>query len=164
MGLWKSPPDYFEVSLKGSYVQWNQDWCEMGERRESWHEVRISGLASGSFRYKSWRHQLFGMSGARRVTIIREPSYPPCRERVLYWYPTGPNPLNHLDDFSRPALLHWSLNPHFPDGLISSFLVRTIPAFKNNCFTKTTATSHKQQLLHSGRSATRAEDVCGTPI
>ena len=34
----------------------------------------------------------------------------PCRERVLYCQPTGPNPLNHRDDFSRPALRHGSLN------------------------------------------------------
>ena len=32
------------------------------------------------------------------------------RERVPYWQPTGPNPLNHRDDFSRPALRHGSLN------------------------------------------------------
>ena len=33
------------------------------------------------------------------------------RERILYWQPTGPNPPNLLDDFSRPALRHGSLNP-----------------------------------------------------
>ena len=35
------------------------------------------------------------------------------RERVLYRHPTGPNPLNHRDDFSRPALRHGSLNSFF---------------------------------------------------
>ena len=32
------------------------------------------------------------------------------RERFLYWQPTGPNPFNHRDGFSRPALYHGSLN------------------------------------------------------
>ena len=32
------------------------------------------------------------------------------RERVLYWQPTGPNPLHHRDDFVRPALRHGSLH------------------------------------------------------
>ena len=35
------------------------------------------------------------------------------RERVLYWQLTGPNPPNHRDDFSRPALRHGSLNSIF---------------------------------------------------
>ena len=43
------------------------------------------------------------------------------RERVLYWQPTGPNPLNHRDDFrddfSRPALRHGSLNSLFQVAL-----------------------------------------------
>ena len=30
-------------------------------------------------------------------------------ERVLYLQPTGPNPLNHRDNFSGPALRHDSL-------------------------------------------------------
>ena len=33
-------------------------------------------------------------------------------ERVSYRQPTGPNPLNHRDEFSRPALRHGSLNAH----------------------------------------------------
>ena len=32
------------------------------------------------------------------------------RERVLYWQPTGPNPLNHRDEFSRPVLRHGTLD------------------------------------------------------
>ena len=36
--------------------------------------------------------------------------------------PTGPTPLNHQDDFSRPALRHESLNSHFSDSLKSTFL------------------------------------------
>ena len=32
-----------------------------------------------------------------------------CRERQLYRQPTGPNPINPRDDFSRPALRHRSL-------------------------------------------------------
>ena len=32
------------------------------------------------------------------------------RESVLYWQPTGPNPLNHRDNFSRQALRHGCLN------------------------------------------------------
>ena len=35
------------------------------------------------------------------------------RERVLYRQHTGPNPLNHQDDFSGPALRHGSLNSLF---------------------------------------------------
>ena len=35
------------------------------------------------------------------------------RERILYWQPTGLNPLNHRDDLSGPALRHWSLNSLF---------------------------------------------------
>jgi len=35
---------------------------------------------------------------------------PNSKERVLYCQPTGPNPLHHRDDFSRPALRHGSLN------------------------------------------------------
>ena len=31
-------------------------------------------------------------------------------ERVSHEQPTGPNPLDHRDDFSRPALRHASLN------------------------------------------------------
>ena len=45
------------------------------------------------------------------------------RERVLDWQPTGPNPLDHRDDYSRPALRHGSLNSRFPSSLISTFLV-----------------------------------------
>jgi len=41
----------------------------------------------------------------------------PRRERVLYWQPTGPNPHNHRDDFSRPALRHGSLNSLFQVAL-----------------------------------------------
>ena len=32
------------------------------------------------------------------------------RKRLLYWQLSGPNPLNHRDDFSRPALRHGNLN------------------------------------------------------
>ena len=37
----------------------------------------------------------------------------PQRERVLCREPTGPNPLNRRDDFSRPALRHGGLNSSF---------------------------------------------------
>ena len=40
----------------------------------------------------------------------------PERE-FFYWQPTGPNPLNHRDDFSRPALRHGSLNSLFQIAL-----------------------------------------------
>jgi len=46
------------------------------------------------------------------------------KDRFLYWQPTGPNPLNHRDGFSRPALRHGSLNPRFPGSLTSTFLRR----------------------------------------
>jgi len=39
------------------------------------------------------------------------------RERDLYSQPTGPNPLNHRDDFSRPASRHGSLNSLFQVAL-----------------------------------------------
>ena len=55
-----------------------------------------------------------------------------CRERDLYCQPTGPNPLNHRNDFSAPALRrHGGLNslfqvasylPPFPGSLISTLL------------------------------------------
>jgi len=44
---------------------------------------------------------------------LQSKSHPGERERVLYWHPTGPNPLHHRDDFSRPALRHGSLNSLF---------------------------------------------------
>ena len=43
------------------------------------------------------------------------------RERLIYSQPTGPDPLNHYDDLSRPALRHGSLNSLFPGSLISTF-------------------------------------------
>ena len=43
------------------------------------------------------------------------------RERVLYWQPTSPNPLNHRHNFSRPALRHGSLNPLFQVALQRPF-------------------------------------------
>ena len=46
------------------------------------------------------------MTGAHRE-LNADPAQ---RERVLYLQPTGPNPLHHSDDFSRPALRHGSLN------------------------------------------------------
>ena len=39
------------------------------------------------------------------------------RERLLDWQPTGPNPLNHRDDFSRPVLCHGRLNSLFQVAL-----------------------------------------------
>jgi len=41
------------------------------------------------------------------------PDQPHGGERILYWQPTGPNPLDHRDDFSRPALRHGRLNSLF---------------------------------------------------
>ena len=38
---------------------------------------------------------------------------PPCtriNKSLVNWQPTGPNPLNHRDDFTRQALRHGSLN------------------------------------------------------
>ena len=59
-----------------------------------------------------------------RAEVRRRAFLPPAqsrksvksRERVidfLYWQPTGPNPLDHRDDFSRPALRHGSSNSLF---------------------------------------------------
>ena len=42
------------------------------------------------------------------------PSVETQTDRVLGWQPTGPNPLNHRDDFSRLALRHGSVNPNPP--------------------------------------------------
>ena len=49
-----------------------------------------------------------------------------CSERLVYSQPTDPNPLNHRDDFSRPALRHGSLNSHFPGSLLSTFLAPSL--------------------------------------
>ena len=43
--------------------------------------------------------------------------WPERRERVLYSQSTGPNQLNHPDDFSRPALRHGILNSLFQVAL-----------------------------------------------
>ena len=40
------------------------------------------------------------------------------RERVLYWQPTSPNPLNRREDFSTLALRHGSLNSLFQAALL----------------------------------------------
>ena len=37
--------------------------------------------------------------------------------RKIYCQPTGPNPINHRDDFGRPALRHGSLNSPFQVAL-----------------------------------------------
>jgi len=39
---------------------------------------------------------------------------PKPRERVLYWQPTGPNPLNHRDDLSRSQPVHVMSTLHQP--------------------------------------------------
>ena len=46
-----------------------------------------------------------------RTRTPRPPRFLPAeRDRVLYWQPTGPNPLNRRDDFSSPVLRHLRLN------------------------------------------------------
>ena len=50
--------------------------------------------------------------------------YPPLRlgeREIFYWQPTGPNPLNRRDDFSRPALHHRSMNSLFQVALYLPF-------------------------------------------
>ena len=37
-------------------------------------------------------HQLLVLDRSKRDRRV------PCRERVIYWQPTGPNPLYHCDD------------------------------------------------------------------
>ena len=54
-----------------------------------------------------------GFSGAEPPKICYRIRRNPQRGKVLYWQPTGPNPLNHRDDFSGPALRHGSLNSLF---------------------------------------------------
>ena len=54
------------------------------------------------------------------ISPIRTKNHKPRtegRERVIYWQPTGPNPLHHRDGFSRPALRHRSLNSLFQVAL-----------------------------------------------
>ena len=47
-----------------------------------------------------------------------------CRERVLYWQPTGPNPLYHCDgQLDRPRAMGVSIL--FSDSLTSIFLYRS---------------------------------------
>ena len=43
---------------------------------------------------------------------------PSQRERVVYGQPTGPNPLNHQDEFSRPALRHGGFNSLFQEDSV----------------------------------------------
>jgi hypothetical protein len=52
-----------------------------------------------------------GMSEWRRALLAPDlPHTLAVRERVLYGQLTGLNPLNHRDEFSRPALRHGILN------------------------------------------------------
>ena len=62
-------------------------------------------------------------AGIPRVPPVLEP--PVRRERLLYWQPAGPNPLNRRDDFGRPALRYGSLKSFFLGSLTSTFLPRT---------------------------------------
>ena len=52
--------------------------------------------------------------GAAEVTLNSED--------VVYWQPTGPNPLDHRDDQTRPDLRHGRVSSCFSDGLMSTFL------------------------------------------
>ena len=42
-------------------------------------------------------------------------------ERLPYWQPAGPNPLDRRDDFSGPALRHGNLNSLFQASLYMPF-------------------------------------------
>ena len=58
-------------------------------------------------------------------------------ERVLYCQPTGPYPLNHRDDFSRPALRHGSLNFFYSKRTqvgFFDFIVRPLVVAWTACF------------------------------
>ena len=64
-------------------------------------------------------------------------------ERPLYWKPTGPNPLNHGDDFGGPTLRNGSWNLHFPPApttdywsLTSGFIQEVSPLLSNPCHFK----------------------------
>ena len=49
-------------------------------------------------------------------------------ERVIHWQLTCPNPLNHRDNFSRPALRHGTLNSRFQVALyLPSKQVKIVP-------------------------------------
>ena len=54
--------------------------------------------------------------------------HPAQRERVLYGQLTGPNPLNHRDDSSGPALRHWSLDSLFQRGLLQVMKLYWMPS------------------------------------
>ena len=55
-------------------------------------------------------HSFFSRSSSGDFSA---PSTRAARERVLHSQPTGPNPLHHLDDFSRPALRYGIFNSLF---------------------------------------------------
>jgi hypothetical protein len=57
--------------------------------------------------------QDFVISWASTATHARIAPTAAERESVMDRQPTGPNPLNDRDDFSRPALRHGSLNSLF---------------------------------------------------
>ena len=57
--------------------------------------------------------EALGLDESEQRRALRGGAPPPGREIGLHWQPTGPNPLSRRDDFSRPALLHRSLNSLF---------------------------------------------------
>ena len=112
--------------------------CQPRNRSNSRPELRhLPGLAAGAggwVRLRSNRSLKGRRSRARRPRRFRPsrslcaPTPPPRRtarlyqqrERVHYGQPTGPNPLNHRDDFSRPALRDGRLNSLFCRHALSS--------------------------------------------
>jgi len=71
----------------------------------------------------------------------RDPRHGPLRgitnrERVLYCQPTGPSPPHHLDDFSRPAMRHGSLNSLFRGLNFRTRLLDMTLNFVPDCWTR----------------------------
>ena len=82
------------------------------------HKRRLGGgpqagnlTASEKLTTAKWTRQQLGSTRAASTPLT------PQRERILYCQPTGPNPLNHRDSFSRSALRHGSSNLLFQVAL-----------------------------------------------
>ena len=93
--------------------------CQTFKRRINFHEPSGYDSIDPSHLFKvTFLHFVLSHFRLLQVELVQRTfkrirSREPLRERVLYWQPTGPNPLNHRDDFSGPAWRHGSLKSPF---------------------------------------------------
>jgi hypothetical protein len=93
-------------------------WCSARPAMELGRTCRTSDLALSLaiWARPSGQPRLFPLK-SRRMSFLVGVSLPNMsaseRGRLLYRQLTGPNPLNHRHEFSRPALRHGSLNSPF---------------------------------------------------